>query len=249
MSSIYSAASEVSASASKEPGCELSPSARSSHSPAASSPSTGPMSPVTTISEPSRQNDLFGTVSPSMSSAAASPAKTYQAQDRGPELLAKGLGYGERCLDLCATFDQSTQSLKMLQGCFLEKMGDGLTGFSQTWPRQGSIWNGNVYRHPQSALRTSEIEYTVLPTPTKMDGYAYSLKQTLRSKETWETISGLTGLVVARVLGLTGKQKQKKKYLVNPLLLEKMMGFPVGWTEIQVSGMPSSPKSPKSSDE
>ena len=167
-----------------------------------------------------------------------SHAKTYLQQDSVLGYMEQGLGYGENSLELCATYDPNTCSLKMLQGCLLEKVGDGSTDYSATWPRAGIFWNGNVFRHPVSAHRTTEIERMVLPTPVKADGEAYTLKQVLRAKETWETISGLTGLVVARVLGLSGRQKSPDYYLVNPLLLERMMGFPPGWTEIADSETP-----------
>ena len=167
-----------------------------------------------------------------------SPAKTYLQQGSVQGYMEKGLGYGVNSLELCATYDQNTCSLKMLQGCLLEKADDGLTDYCATWPRAGTFWNGRVFQHPASAHRITEIERTVLPTPVKADGEAYSLKQVLRAKETWETISGLTGWVVGKVLGLTGRQKPQDYYLVNPLLLEKMMGFPPGWTETPDSETP-----------
>lgn len=174
----------------------------------------------------------------SMSSQEVSRVKTSRQQVNGQAYMAAGRAYGVNSLELCAKYDPNTQSLRMLQGCLLESREGGSTDYCATWPRAGSFWNGNVYQHPASALRTTEIGCTVLPTPVKSDGSAFSLKQTLRLKETWENIPGLTGLVVARVLGLIGKQKHDKKYLVNPLLLEKMMGFPDGWTEIPDSETP-----------
>lgn len=194
----------------------------------------------------SQEKDLLPMELPLMSLQGGSRAKTCLPQAQGPAYLVNGQDCGEKSYALWATFSQDLCSLKMLQGCLLEMGEDGLTDFSQTWPRSGMTCNGSVYQRPNWAHRISGNEFTGLPTPVKMDGYAYSLKQTLRSQETWQTISGLTGVLVAWVIGLTGREKLKgKKYLVNPLLLERMMGYPDGWTEIAPSETPSSLKSPK----
>jgi len=82
---------------------------------------------------------------------------------------------------------------------------------SQTFPRAGLMLNGNVYRQKVLEPLTKGKECILLPTPTKMDGYGYSLKQTLRKDEVWETITSLTGFLVAKILSLTGKQAHKKQ--------------------------------------
>ena len=167
-------------------------------------------------------------------------AKTFPRQDNEKGSLLGGvLHYTGKCLELLAIYDQDTQSLKMSQPCLPGEMGNGSTGFFQTWPRSGLMQSGKVYHLEELAPHMRESERGLLPTPVKADGEAPSLKATLRSGETWETISGLTGILVAKTLGLHGRQiLHGKNFVVNPRLTENMMGFPINHTKLDHTGMP-----------
>jgi hypothetical protein len=166
MSLISSQASAVSASDSKEPGCELLPSARSSHTPAPSCESTGPTSPAMTTSEPSpltasTQTELFP-----MSSVAAFPARTSAAPARGPGWMANAAAYGLNTGDLLASFDRDTSSWRTSQ----HSLEGGLDEFSETWPRSGTTRSGIAYQLPPLVRLTDETDFGLWPTPMVPNG-------------------------------------------------------------------------------
>lgn len=161
------------------------------------------------------------------------PAKTSHLPAKKKELSTeKEAAYGGICLDLLATFDPNTCSLKMSQGWLLEMMEDGSQSSCQTWPPSGLMLNGTVYRLPTLGGGMKGKEYGLLPTPVKSDGSEPSLKQFLRKEETWEDNSSLTATFRGLFHGLKGKQKVSGVYVVNPCVTEMMMGYPIGWTEL-----------------
>jgi hypothetical protein len=162
MSWICSAGSEGSHLDWKGPECEPSRSARSSHSPAASSPSTGQMSPAMTTLEPSPPIASQQTAFEWMSSAEASPARisASQALERG--LRASGADYGLSTPELLANYDPASSSWRTSQHCLVE----GLTEFSETWPRSGMMRSGIAYQLPPLVRLTDATEFGLWPTPT-----------------------------------------------------------------------------------
>jgi len=264
MSSTSSAESAASASASNEPGCEPSRSARSSRSAAPSSPSAGQASPSTTTCEVlplsgSAQMELLP-----MSSVAASPARTSASPEKAQALRASAAAYGQSTPDLLASYDRSTSSWRTSQLCLVE----GLTVFSETWPRSGLMRNGTAYQLPPLVPLTEETGSGLWPTPVVPNGgrsvahvnewrgrTAYhngkkvqvDLAQVVKR---WPT-------PVARMWKDNGSPSEYRRNEVplaalvggalNPTWVEWLMGFPLGWTDLKASATPSSRKSPKSS--
>lgn len=233
MSSTSLAASAVSASDSKEPGCAPSRSARSRRTPAPSSPSIGLVCPATTMCGPSplsalEQMELFP-----MSSAAASPARTSAPPELAKALMASDQAYGSSTCELLATWDPKSRSWKTQQRCFIE----GWTAFSAGWPRSGMTQNGIAYALPPLEPHSKETDFIFLPRPTKSMGKrGWGFADTTLSQ----------GRYSARITAIA------KVYGWNPPvdLLEWAMGFPIMWTAgVEPSGSEtlSSPKSRKSS--
>src|SRR5690606_17388916 len=108
VSDLCSPASAASISASSEPGCASPGTPRSSLSPAPCSPDAGPESRITETC------DLFGPMpsSPSMCSAEASPAKTFQSPERAPASTAHAPAYGANTPDLFESLDPVGSLLK-----------------------------------------------------------------------------------------------------------------------------------------
>lgn len=161
MSSTFSAESAVSPSDLNEPECVPSRSARSSRSPAPFSESTGLPSPAMTTCEPlppiaSAQMELLP-----MSSAAGFPAKTSARPAEALELMARAAVCGASTPALLANFDLPTSSWRTSQHCLVE----GLTVFSETWPRSGTMRSGIAYQLPPLARATDATESGLLPTP------------------------------------------------------------------------------------
>ena len=161
------------------------------------------------------------------------PAKTLAGQDKRKELLKEQeVLYGGKCADLLAYIDQNTSLLKMSQLSLLEILEDGSPNFCQTWPPSGMMQNGTVYRLPTLGRATAGSVSGLLPTPLKSDGHSPSLRGILRCDETWQMICSLPQMFKALNLGLQGREKNTKVCMVNPAVTEKMMGFPIGWTEL-----------------
>lgn len=320
MSSTSSAELAVSASDSKEPGCEPSPSARSTNTAAPSCENTGPMSPATMMSKPSplpalEQTELFP-----MSSVAASPARTSAAPAAVLELMERAAGYGRITPDLLARFDPATSSWKTSQHSLVE----GLDEFSETWPRSGTMQNGIAYQLPPLALSTDATasglwatpqsrdhmpahtpeyiaakkaqghgmrnlndEVMLFPTPTRVytradwtaeeiearqkevkaatlakgkhhtgNGFGLNLAQAVNLwptpnagdyKAGMSNAPGRQQSSLPRSVGIAEGVSSGRRGGLNPTWVEWLMGFPLLWSELELSEMPLSRSSRKSS--
>lgn len=101
----------------------------------------------------------------SMSSAAASPAKTYPARERESESTASAADSGQKCTESFARFDHASHSWKTPQCSLLA----GLDEFSETWPKSGMMHAGRAYPLPTAARPTAGKEsgyLHMMPTPT-----------------------------------------------------------------------------------
>ena len=128
------------------------------------------------------------------------PAKTSPLRERARELKASVPVYGQSLPDSLASFDPDTQSWRTSQHCLIE----GLSVFSETWPRSGMMQNGIAYRLPPLVPLTDATESGSWPTPaTKGYGHAAEgmvlnlinkIKDGTISKEEAEQMLGLPAL-------------------------------------------------------
>lgn len=234
MSSIFSQELAASASGSSEPECEPSRSARSNHSSVPSSPSIGLASPSMMMSESSPGPSYEQPELPWMSSVADFPAKTSASPAPSWASMASDRDSGRRLLDWFASFDHATSSWRTSQTCLIS----GLEEFSETWPRSGMMQSGSAYRRLTLAPGIGGTEFGWLPTPTK----------TADSK----------GAPKNRYYGSPTCRSNLREWLrdgpddpiyPHPDFVERVMGYPIGWTELAPSEIRLSPKSRKSSDE
>ena len=165
MCSEFSTSSQASADSalalSKRADLKLSRSAKLSHSPAASSPVTGPTCPVMTTCKPSPQSDLLPMALPLMSSAAGFPAKTSAQPERAQGLPVSDPASGQRLPDWLASYDPATSSWKTSQLC----LDGALEPYSETWPRSGMARSGIAYRLPPLVPLTAGTASGSWPTP------------------------------------------------------------------------------------
>jgi hypothetical protein len=120
---------------------------------------------MTTL-ENSQQSDWLETELELMSSREGSPARTSQLQESKRESVKEpAADYGQKSLDLLASYDPDTQSWRTSQLSLVETTGNGLAEFSETWPRSGMTRNGTAYRLPNLARTITEIGSGLLPTP------------------------------------------------------------------------------------
>jgi hypothetical protein len=87
-----------------------------------------------------------------MSYLAASRARTSARPARAPESTASAAGYGGTCGGLFATYSHASCGWKTVQFSLLEDS----TEFLETWPRWGSMRNGESFLRKIPALPTRE---------------------------------------------------------------------------------------------
>jgi hypothetical protein len=118
-----------------------------------------------------------------------------------------------------------------------------LDEFSQTWPRSGMTRNGIAYPLPPLAPLTYETEFGYLPTPQASDSLHEFSPATnmlvLWNKET----TGLrpSGAKIGSSLRWCREfvmEQQRTGGNLNPEWYEVLMGYPIGWTELEDSETP-----------
>ncbi len=100
------------------------------------------------------------------SSLPGSPASPGPSPDSVREPTTSG-GSGPRSLESFATWDPESCSWKTCQGSLFEA---GLTQYSGTWPRSGSMRNGESFQPPESGLPTNESGFSFWRSPEGSDG-------------------------------------------------------------------------------
>ena len=129
------------------------------------------------------------------------------------QVLAKGQDrvFTEKSCELLAQLDPATSSWKMSP----QLSQRALTKLSKTWPAWGMTQGGCVYGHPMSGHLIKETDGLHWPTPTAHNAKegAYPAEYTLN-----------TPTLASRVGGQ-----------LNPLWVEWLMGWPIGWTDSKQS--------------
>jgi len=98
--------------------------------------------------------------------AEGSLARTSPPQESGQEWAkAHAADYGASTPVLLANYDHATSSWKTSQ----HFLGEGLTVFSETWPRSGTMQSGTAYRLPPLVRLTDETGFGLWLTPRASD--------------------------------------------------------------------------------
>ncbi len=166
----------------------------------------------------------------SISSLAASRARTSRAPGPAWGLQAGDPGFGPNTPGLFATYDRLSGSWKTLRPC----SGGESTAYSGTWPRSGMMRNGTCSLRRPSAPRTCVSGLSLLPTPAAIEGEP--VRQYLRQEETWRSTGNLTARLIGMVYGLKDRDPRPPLRLIAvPSFVEWMMGVPHGWTDCACS--------------
>ena len=146
----------------------------------------------------------------STSLAAGFPAKTSRQPARVQASLESDRASGWRWPGSFAKYDRATSSWRTRQTSLLS--GGGLDLYSETWPRWGSMRSGESLARTMPALPTSvTAPGSWLATPTATANQASPSMMKHPGCREW------------RHLGLR----------VCPAHFEWMMGWPVGWTDLE----------------
>lgn len=255
MSLTFSAESAASLSDLSERECEPSRSAKLIPSAGASFITTGPTSESMTTCELSPRSALLPMELPSISSLAASPAKTFRKRAAAPASTASEADYGA---NLLGSSEKSDPIGQLLRTSLLSELS-GRTGYTMTWKRQttpqGRLWW--VLGTP--ALRTGETVHGLSQTPRRCSGLrSRGINQTELTRWLLPTPTKSNSSEGPRSGARPRKEGKSLRDLAHGelgtaallTLVEWMMGYPRDW--LRVLWAPSetlfSRKSPKSSD-
>jgi hypothetical protein len=174
-------------------------------------------------------------------------------------LLAKELGsranaqdFGRNMRDSFASFDPATYSWRTSQRCLVEDW----TKFSEIWPRSGMTRSGIAFPLPTLAPLTGETGSGLWPTPRSADGDKGIRSAQGHAKERLCRGNGVdlptaVHFNTPRTTPRTAREYDGVSPLgaggLNPTWVEWLMGFPEGWTVLELSEMPLSPRSRRSS--
>lgn len=99
----------------------------------------------------------------------ASRARTSVSPDLETDLTELAAASGRKWVGSFAKYDHGASTWKTAQCSLLEDS----TEFWGTWPRCGSMRNGECFQRPALELRTSASESGLLPTPVTVDTGSY----------------------------------------------------------------------------
>ena len=146
-----------------------------------------------------------------------SPARTSAPQEKVLDWRVKDRVSGKTLRGSSARFDHATFSWRIA----LASQGLGLTKFSVTWPRWGSMRNGVCWALPTQERPTYGNGSGFWPTPNASDHIQRKTSASWKAK-------GRVNFVLSNpeITGVTGGQ-------LNPPWVEWLMGWPIGWTDLE----------------
>lgn len=217
-----------------------------------SSKNIGPMLPGFEISEIAECT----TLRPLTSFVADSPVKTSLQPVDESALQERDRDCGKNSTVSFANYDHAMSLWRTLQ---LSLYGE-LIPYSETWPRAGMMLSGKCYQQPNLEHHTYENESSLLPTPTVTDAESGRINKSgpnakerptlalMARKNLWPTPAARDYRHSGSKAGYhrrraKGHQQSLNEEVVhgpnghscgqlNPAWVEKLMGFPEGWTEI-----------------
>lgn len=150
------------------------------------------------------------------------PVKTFPALEKEQESKASEVVCGDTWQELSVKLNQSLPSSKTVQCSSQEDSQQ----FSQTLPRWGMMRNGVLWERTTSVPLTSVTGSGLWPTP-----------------QANEDAAGTPNGKMQRMLGnhplIRGTTKEEwAAGTLNPNWVEWLMGFPIGWTDLEVLAMP-----------
>lgn len=194
---------------------------------------------------------------------AASRARTSAQPEAGQDLTENEADSGVKWQGSFTKYDPATRSWKTRQF----SLRGGLAEFSETWPRWGSMRNGECLERPIAERPTCESESGLWPTPTCGGGgqtlpegttptgktpegrkqtvclerYVQQVERKVWPTPTVAMAKGSSGGALTRKTGKS-RENDRLDYAVegdakngrlNPTWVEWLMGWPLGWTELQ----------------
>ena len=144
--------------------------------------------------------------------------------------MEKDRVFGLKCLDVLAIYDPSSQSLKMCQ----PSLNEGESKSLDHLPNQGMMLNGKLYLQNKLELDTSENEYGLWRTDQVRNPKLFPTPIASDSKDR----GNMSNPSIKKRIKL-GKQVSLSMCVsetsgsLNPNWVEWLMGYPIGYTELE----------------
>jgi hypothetical protein len=214
------------------------PSVSKTPTPSASSASTGPIRPSTTMSEPSTQMDLEKSTL-SVVGFHASPGVSPGSKEAQKMTAISG----QRWLPLLKTYGLSGSLAKTCAALLVSQWASSAVYL--TWRGLGTKPFHLLFQLAPSTPRTEGTGSGLWPT-VRTVSVPESPEHWLERKEKFKQGEsnfnpGLNLEVAVQIHGVTNGS-------LNPTWVEWLMGFPIGWTDLNASETPSCRKSSSKSD-
>ena len=200
---------------------------------------------MTAFSRPSRSGMTFSPLTDDLGAAvltwcqAVSRARTSALPAREQALTASGPACGDTWRGSLARFDPATSSWRTAQPSLLEDWGES----SVIWPRSGMTVDGQCWELPTLGRRTSGTGSGLWPTPIASDSggssgkpapgkqtqpvgavrFATPLSRDWRSGKTSQATAEKNSRPLSEQIGGS----------LNPTWVEWLMGWPLGWTDLE----------------
>lgn len=180
-------------------------------------------------------DDLFPEL---ISSPAASPVRTSaRPASKSASVVPAPACFTRLCESQKIAVLESS-SWKTLQICLPSMGGATLEPFSGNWPRSGTMRSGTAYRLPTLAHTTEGTEYGLWPTPCAVDH-----KEVFRSKKTLSRQIQNHQAKWPHAVLMEHYSKTDEPGHAHPEFAEWLMGYPIGYTDLNASGTPWSRRS------
>ena len=149
---------------------------------------------------------------------------------------------GERCSVLFAKLSQDGCWQRTYQDCSPLKLDGSLDEFSGTWPASGTMSNGKAYQRPRLVRLTVGIESSLWRTPSATDG-THGGPNARDSRGGLHLTAQVHRWPTPRAFMWKDSTTDRGKSnlgevvggLLNPTWVEWLMGFPLGWTDLEAS--------------
>lgn len=172
-----------------------------------------------------------------MSSAGDFHVRTSVTRATEQGLPESAAAFGLSTRGSFARWDRVSLSWRTSQRCLIEEWVE----FSETWPRAGSMRSGFALRRKSwEARREGVTDCFLWPTPRACSAMGATITP-LAVGKCDEYFPNLETVAAQRY------REQAIGTGITPEFCEWLMGFPVGWTDCDVLGMPSCRKLPSGS--
>ena len=151
----------------------------------------------------------------------AFPVKTFPQPEKVQGSTESEAECGPKWRGSFAKYDPDSCSWKTHQCSLL----GGLTEYSETWPRWGSMRNGECWERPMLAHLTNETEFGLWPTPDANCGMRGTTETWMPTRPSGQPAQYSINQAVRDREGVGGS--------LNPTWVEWLMGWPLGWTDLK----------------